>query len=305
MLDLRRLDVLHRFSTLGSINAVAIDMGYSPSAISQQLSTLEREAGVALLERTAQRANLTDAGRELAEHAAGILDAVERAQSLMRARAGTIGGRVVLSCIPGLAAALAPFLADAQHEHPALRIVAHEINSTEAASAVLEGRSDVAVVDDWTQDARPPRSGLDVHLLRREQIVLAVNRTHELAGRSTPVSASALRTVVETDTFLSATSTQLSRIATDERLASAGADPVQRWEFEGLHVLGALVATNSGVALLPTSIAEEQDDVVGLPLAPRMYRRILAVTRSTIAHDPAIETCLTAARKAFAPFVAP
>jgi DNA-binding transcriptional LysR family regulator len=301
MLDLRRLEILHRFSVLGSIAAVATDMGYSASAISQQLSTLEREAGVALLERTAQRANLTDAGRELAEHAGGILDAVETAQSLMRARAGTVSGRIVLSCIPGLAASLAPFLADAQRAHPALRIVAHEINSLEAASAVLEGRSDLAIVDDWAQDDRPPTSGLDVHLLRREPIVLAVHRSNAFAERTSPVTDSALRRVVETDRLLCATTGQLSRIATDERLEQAGAEPIQRWEFEGLHVLGSLVATDSGVALLPAGIADEQDDVVGLPLTPRMYRRIFAVTRSTVAHDPSIEACLEAARRAFAP----
>jgi DNA-binding transcriptional LysR family regulator len=79
MLDLRRLSLLQRFAALGSINATAAEVGYSPSAVSQQLATLEREAGIALIERTAQSANLTDAGRELAEQAAEILSAVETA----------------------------------------------------------------------------------------------------------------------------------------------------------------------------------------------------------------------------------
>src|SRR5436189_55921 len=64
MLDNRRLDILQRFAMHGSIAAAAYELGYSASAVSQQLSTLEREVGVALIERTAHRANLTDAGRE-------------------------------------------------------------------------------------------------------------------------------------------------------------------------------------------------------------------------------------------------
>jgi DNA-binding transcriptional LysR family regulator len=275
-------------------------MGYSPSAISQQLSALEREAGIALLERTAQSANLTDAGRELASLAGGILDSVEAAQSRMRARAGTISGTVTLSCIPGLAVVLAPHLAAVQREHPELTIVAHEIDSTEAETAVLDGRSDLAVVDSWAVGARLGSSGLDVHDLRREEVALTVPAAHPLSTRSTPMSETALRQVVQTDIWLCTPVGQLSRAAIDERLEAIGAEPQRRWEFEGLHVLAALVTADSGVALLPSGITDTQPGVVCLPLRPKMYRRILAVTRNTIRHDPAIEACLEAARQAFA-----
>src|ERR1700761_2162677 len=135
MLDIHRLEILHRFAALGTITATAADLGYSPSAISQQLATLEREADIALIERTAQRASLTDAGRELAEHAAVILAATETAQSRMRARAGTISGRVTISCILDLATVLAPRLASLQSQHPDLTVVARETGSNNAAAA--------------------------------------------------------------------------------------------------------------------------------------------------------------------------
>ncbi|GAA4680785.1 LysR family transcriptional regulator [Frondihabitans cladoniiphilus] len=301
MLDLRRLEILHRFASLGSISAVAADMGYSPSAISQSLATLEKEVGIALLERTAQRANLTDAGRVLVGHAGPILDAVEAAQSEMLARAGTVAGRVDLSTIPGLAVTVAPFLAEVQRVHPALTVVAHEIDSTQAAAAVLDGRSDLAIVDDWNQETTEVASGLDVHLLRREPVVLAVPAGHELASRRSPVTVAVLRRLLETDTLLCAPLGQLSRTATDERLRSIGAAPVQRWEFEGLQVLASLVAAASGVALLPLTIADAEPGVVALELVPRMHRRVLAATRNTIRHDPAIQACLDASRRAFEP----
>lgn len=298
MLDLRRLEILRCFAARGTITATAADLGYSPSAISQQLAALEREAGTALVERTAQRASLTDAGRELAEHAARILAAVETAQSRMRARAGTVSGRVTVSCIPALATVLAPHLAALRGEHPELAVVAHETGSTVAAAAVLDRRYDLAVIDDWS--ARPPAesAGLSVHRLRREEVVLAISADHPLAGQPGPATAARLREIIHRQTWLCAPLGHLSRAAGDQRLTALNAVPPRRWEFEGLHTLAALVATGAGVAFLPTSVTEAQAGVTGLRLAPVMRRTILALTRVTAREDPAVSACLRAAQQA-------
>ena len=301
MLDNRRLVVLQRFAVLGSITAVATDLDYSPSAISQQLSALEREAGIALIERTAHTASLTDAGRELVHHAGSILSAVEEAEGRMRARAGVIGGRVILSCIPGLAVSLAPHLAQLQRRHPDLSIVAHETSSIDAATALLERRSDLAIVDDWTQNPRPRTSGLEEHQLHREQIVLALPDGHRLLGPRNGVTDRALRELVGSETWLCAPVGELSRSAGDDRLAAIAARPRRRWQFEGLHVLASLVAADAGVALLPSRVAETQPGVTTRPLKPRMYRQVMALTRSSVRQDPAVRACLGAAQQAFAP----
>jgi len=81
VLDLHRLRLLKEFADRGSIAAVAAALGYTPSAVSQQLASLEREAGAALLDRTARSAELTDTGRRLAGHAEHILAAVEAAEA--------------------------------------------------------------------------------------------------------------------------------------------------------------------------------------------------------------------------------
>jgi DNA-binding transcriptional LysR family regulator len=87
MLDLHRLRLLTEFAARGSIAKTAAVLGYTPSAVSQQLAALEREAGTALLDRTARRAQLTDAGRRLAGHAERILAMVEEAETDLSARA--------------------------------------------------------------------------------------------------------------------------------------------------------------------------------------------------------------------------
>ncbi|MFD5318598.1 LysR family transcriptional regulator [Streptomyces sp. NPDC127098] len=298
MLDLRRLEILLRFAARGTIAATAADLGYSPSAVSQQLAALEREAGVALLERTAQRASLTDAGRELAEHAERILAAVETAGSRMRARAGAVGGRVTVSCLPTLAAVLAPRLAALRRRHPELTVIAHETGSTTAAAGVLDRRYDLAVIDDWSPDKPTGSAGLSVHHLRREDVVLAVPADHAPAERGDRATAARLRQVVRDQTWLCAPVGQLSRAAGDLRLAAADAVPRQRWEFEGLHVLAALVASGAGVAFLPAGVARDQPGVAWLPLVPRMRRHVLALTRTTTRDDPAVAACLQAVRQA-------
>jgi DNA-binding transcriptional LysR family regulator len=298
MLDLRRLEVLRRFAVLGSITATAADLGYSPSAISQQLATLEREAGIALIERTAHSAALTDAGRELAEHAVVVLAAVETAGSRMRARAGTVSGHVEVSCIPGLAVLLAPELAALQTRHPGLTVVARETYSSVAAATVLDGRCDLAVVDVWLEDAGPPTFGLTVHDLTREPILLAVPAGQPRSSSSATITVPALREIVGAQTWLCAPIGQLSRAAGDLRLEILGITPSRRWEFQGLHVLAALVAAGAGVALLPASIIADEPGVSGLGLRPAMHRRVIAVTRSSRQQDPALASCLTAARRA-------
>ena len=95
MLDLHRLRLLTEFAARGSISRTAAVLGYTPSAVSQQLAALEREAGTALLDRTARRAELTDACRRLAGHAERILAMVEEAETDLSERATEPAGRVI------------------------------------------------------------------------------------------------------------------------------------------------------------------------------------------------------------------
>ncbi|MEV7965995.1 LysR family transcriptional regulator, partial [Sphaerisporangium sp. NPDC088356] len=108
MLHLRRLALLCEFARRGSIAATAASLGYSASAVSQQLAALEREAGSVLLDRTSRSAELTEAGHRLVEHAERILAMVETAESDLSAHAATPSGRVVVTAFPTAAVAFAP-----------------------------------------------------------------------------------------------------------------------------------------------------------------------------------------------------
>src|SRR3954453_23302296 len=150
MLDIRRLRMLHEFAARGSIARTADALGYTPSAVSQQLAALEREAGTALLDRTARSAGLTDAGRRLAQHAERILAMVEEAEADLSAHAAEPSGRVVVTAFPSAAVAFAPALARSLRAHPRLALALRQTGGVEGLRQVRPGEGDVAIVDDGT-----------------------------------------------------------------------------------------------------------------------------------------------------------
>src|SRR3954471_2754551 len=93
MLDLRRMRMLHELHHRGTIAAVADALQFTPSAVSQQLAALEREAGVPLLEPAGRGVRLTDAALVLVEHAEALLDRAELAEAQLAAATGRVAGR--------------------------------------------------------------------------------------------------------------------------------------------------------------------------------------------------------------------
>src|SRR5712691_8096500 len=96
MLDVRRLQVLREVARHRSLSAAAAALSYTPSAISQQIRVLEREVGVAVLDRGARGAVLTDAGRLLVRYADEILGRISAAEEELQAMLGLRAGRLRL-----------------------------------------------------------------------------------------------------------------------------------------------------------------------------------------------------------------
>src|SRR3712207_8766478 len=121
--DLRRLRLLRELEERGTLGAVAAALGYSPSAVSQQLSVLEREVGARLVEKAGRGVRLTDAGRLLSRHAGVLLSAAEAAKADLDSLTGDVRGTVRAG---GLQSAtrrlLIPALSRIRREHPQLRL---------------------------------------------------------------------------------------------------------------------------------------------------------------------------------------
>ncbi|RJL32035.1 LysR family transcriptional regulator [Bailinhaonella thermotolerans] len=297
MLDLRRLALLAEFARRGSIAATAQALGYSPSAVSQQLAALEREAGAALLDRTARSAELTDAGRRLARHADRILELVETAESDLSAHAGTPTGRVVVTAFPTGAVAFAPALARSLRRHPAMTLQLRQSPPGAGLRQVRAAEADIALVDDWTGHlpGREP-DGLHYTPLLTDPLVLAVPRRHRLADPAVPVDLAALRD----EPWMAAPRGEPSRAAVERLLAGVGATLPVPWEFEGLGTILSLVAKGIGIAALPLlTLATGDRGVVirDLP-APALTRHIYAVARPSARARPSTAVTLQALRSA-------
>jgi DNA-binding transcriptional LysR family regulator len=301
MLDLHRLRLLQEFAARGSIARTAAVLGYTPSAVSQQLAVLEREAGIALLDRSARRAELTDAGRRLAGHAERILAMVEEAETDLSAQAQEPAGRVVVTAFPSAAVAFAPALARSLRTHPSLALVLRQAPAREGLRQVRSGEVDVAIVDDWTsrlaEEVESGGSILTCHHLIRDRLALVVPRAHRAADPGQPVDLRALRF----DPWLAAPAGEASRQAVDRMLAAVGVAPPVLSEFEGMSTIVSLVARGIGIAILPrlaVAAGERRVAVRELPHGLDLARDIHAVARTASVRRPSVAVILSALRYA-------
>ena len=309
--------MLHEFAARGSIARTAEALGYTPSAVSQQLAVLEREAGTPLLDRTARSAGLTAAGRRLAVHAERILAMVEEAESDLSAQAAQPSGRVVVTAFPSAAVAFAPALARSLRAHPKLSLLLREADPAEGLQLVRSGEVEAAIVDDWTGRlsalvASPPgqvsadgdgigadhgQGVLSYYHLVRDPLVLVVARDHPAANRDLPVDLRALRN----EPWLAAPSSEPSRQATDRLLAAVGLTPPVPSEFEGLGTVANLVARGLGIAIMPrlaVGAYERRLVVRELPAGLDLARDVFAVARTASVTRPSVAVIVSALRGA-------
>src|SRR6476646_4254206 len=133
MLELRRLRLLRERHERGTVAAVADALQYTPSAVSQQLAVLEREAGVPLLERTGRRVTLTPAGTVLVRHAETVLAALEDATAALAAARTELSGPLRIGAFP---TAVRTLLTDALvalgRDHPGLELMVTELDPVAA-----------------------------------------------------------------------------------------------------------------------------------------------------------------------------
>ncbi|PDP89058.1 LysR family transcriptional regulator [Glycomyces fuscus] len=298
MLDLRRLHVLREFSVRGTISATASALGYTASAVSQQLATLERETGVALLDRSARGAELTDAGRLLVAQAEDILALVEATESVLAEQSDLALGVVTVTAFPTAAVAFAPLLVPPLRRHEGMQLLLRQTLLATGTQQVRSREVDIALVDDWSgqHPGRGPDSGLrHIHLMR-DPMVLAVPQGHALADPSVPVVLEGLLS----ESWIVTPESERSRYGTDRLLVEVGGLPSAAWEFEGLGTVLSLVSRGIGIAAVPALA------MVGAP-AGLVYRRlpasaperhVYAVVRSVAARRPAVQVTLTALRDA-------
>ncbi|GAA1807931.1 LysR family transcriptional regulator [Agromyces neolithicus] len=190
MLDVRRLRLLVELSQRGTLAAVAEALSYSPSSVSQQLSQLEREAGVPLLVQSGRRVQLTPQAELLVAHARAVLDRLEEAEAEVARSLTTVGGTVRIAVFQSAAHAVVPqALTLLRAEHPGLRVEITEREPELALFDVAARDFDLVVAEQYPGHTRAHRVELDRVPLAADAIRLALpphpSRRRPPAGRVT------------------------------------------------------------------------------------------------------------------------
>jgi DNA-binding transcriptional LysR family regulator len=185
MLSVRRLQVLREVGRARSLSAAAAALSYTPSAVSQQITALEREVGAALVDRGPHGARLTDAGRALVRHADEILGRIADAEEELQAIAGLQTGRLRLGAFSTAGAVLAPrAVVGFREKHPGVDVRLTELDPDEAIAQLRARELDLALIYEFPVEEVPPLGGLDyVHLLD-DRLYIALPQGHRLARRS-------------------------------------------------------------------------------------------------------------------------
>lgn len=286
MFDLSRLVFLSAVHRHGSVGAAARELGYTSSAVSQQIAKLQREAGVRLLEPAGRGIVLTDAALVLVEAAASIEAAREVALGRLEELAGGLTGTLSLACFPSaIRGVVAPALAALAEAAPGLRIRLKELAPEQGLDAVASGYADVAIVHDWIHDRITLAAGLEAVHLADDPVDLVVPASHPLAGRPTV----ALSETVD-DAWVTDVSDSICTRWILDMLSASTERPRVDFRAEEYASQVELVAAGLCVAVLPRLGRPALPDTVRVVrlLGPVPTRRFMAVHRTATSRRPAI-----------------
>jgi DNA-binding transcriptional LysR family regulator len=295
MLDVRRLRMLRELSERGTIAATAEALGYSPPAVSQHLAALEREVGVALLERQGRRVALTPAALLLVARTERVLAELEAAEAELAAGNGEIHGSVRLAAFPTAAATLVPrAMAIFDERHPGAEVLLSELEPEDALPALKLGEADVAVVHAYDFSPRGDDQSVELTPLMEDDLHVAVPAEHPAAGDEIALGALAGERWIAG--YLD---TACHRVVLTACRA-AGFEPRIVAQTNDFRVVLALVAAGQGVAIVPGLAVDGPPAGVclGRPAGTRLSRRVLGAVRAGGGEHPAVVALLAALRDA-------
>lgn len=280
MLDVRRLRLLVDLSQRGTIAAVAQARSYSASAVSQQLSVLEREAGTTLLEPVGRRVRLTAEGELLVARAIAVIEEMERAEADLEAARTTVTGTVRLAAFQSAVLALVPdALVSLGQSCPDLRVEVVEQEPEVAIPLLVAGDYDLVVAEEYPGRPRPVLRGLDRRPLLSDRLSLVYPRTW---GRLS------LARMGERPFVMEPAGTTSREWAVDV-CRTAGFEPDVRYETSDLQIHLRLVESGLAAAFLP-GLAGPVSAGAGTTarLAGRPRRELFTVTRVGARSRPAV-----------------
>ncbi|MBN9606441.1 MAG: LysR family transcriptional regulator [Actinomycetales bacterium] len=300
-MNVARAGVLRELAERGSVTAVARALHLTPSAVSQQLKTLEREAGTALTERSGRALVLTPAGRVLADAAREVAVALERAEAAWADYVEQPRGVVTLSVFETGGQMLLPGLLRRMDGVPGLRIEVSDRAPYSADPGDLTADHDVVLGDGAGVLPGWRERGLELVELLREPLDVAMPEGHPLARRRELAPAD----VIGERWICTPRDLPYDRIL--QRIeAITGRDATVEQRLLDNGIVEALVAAGRGIAILPRFTTRDHGNgLVTRPLTGmRAERTLWAMCRPEVAVRPSVRLVLEALRAEAEDFVA-
>jgi DNA-binding transcriptional LysR family regulator len=298
MIDVRRLRLLLELTRRGTVTAVAEALAYTPSAVSQQLAALEREAGVPLLERTGRRLALTPAGTVLAGYAESVFATLEEASAALAATRDSLTGPLRIGAFPSAARViLPPALVALGRDHSGLELMVTELDPVDVPGALHSGALDVALTFVYDYVPTTPGPALDSEPLLDEVVYL----TTADAGQASieERTSTGHRTSIEDcrdASWIAGSPGTLCHSLVLRACGAQGFTPRIRHYADDFGTVLALVAAGQGISLIPQlGLTGAPSGVAITPLAAR--RRSSIAWRKGTRHHPAIAAFVAAIRE--------
>ena len=245
-MSLQQLRMLREVANRNTIAAAADSLGYTSSAVSQQLSGLEKATGVAVLERVGRNVRLTDAGRELVRHADDLLAGMEAAQVAIERLSGEVRGVLNVTVFESVAATLlVPLLERLAVRHPDLELRTRQLDPDLATDALASGELDLAFAIDYPHSPAPRRDDITRFSLLKDDFHLVVAADDEITGPRVRLADLANRRFVASPSNL--TCGRCVIVACRD----AGFEPDLAHQVDDYPTTLHLVGAGQGVALIP------------------------------------------------------
>ena len=286
MLDLRRLRLLRELARRGTIAAVAEALSYSPSAVSQQLAALEKEAGVRLLEPAGRRVRLTAQADLLVAHTDVLLEEMERAEAALAQSLNETVGTLRVAAFQTAVLVLVPHaLSQLERQYPSLRVEVTELEPEVALPALVAGEFDLVLGEEYPGQPLPRPRETERHDLLTDELRLITPTGW--SERSLPSLAARPFVMEPVGTTAREWATAACR--------QAGFEPDARYTTTDLQIHLRLVESGLAAALLPDlSGAGDRHDVAAHRLQGRPRRQIFTTVRGGAARHPKVQAFTTA-----------
>lgn len=292
-MDVRKLHLLRELAERGTIGAVADAVNVTPSAVSQQLKSLEKEAGYQLIVPAGRGVELTVAGRALAQTATEIAVAIEKAEGRWREFMAQPSGEVRVVTFQTGGEMLLPGLLDRMVEVPEVELVVSDVIGNVVDYADLTPDHDIVLADTVATSASWHDRGLQVVPLMVEPLDVALPEDHRLAKK-----ASLSPKDVVGETWIGVPH-DFPYDGVLQQVVAATGEPVkvaQRLSENG--IVEALVAAGHGIAILPRFTTRDRENgLVTRPLVGiRARRDISALLRPDRFERPSVRLVVQALR---------